>query len=86
MKNTYMMGSDDYQSLDEMTEESGVPMGIGENCNINNAILDKNCCVGNNVKMNGGAHLDDTDNDLYLVRDGIIVVRKGAVIPDGFEI
>ncbi len=86
VKNTYMMGSDDYQSLDDMTVESGVPMGIGENCSINNAILDKNCCVGNNVKMNGGAHLDDTDNDLYLVRDGIIVVRKGAVIPDGFEI
>ena len=86
IKNTYMMGSDDYQSLDDMTAESGVPMGIGKNCSINNAILDKNCCVGNNVKMHGGPHLEDMENDLYLVRDGIIVVRKGAVIPDGFEI
>ena len=84
--NTYMMGSDRYQSLDEINSSDEVTMGIGENCSINKAILDKNCRIGNNVTINGGNHLDDAETDSYSIRDGIIVVKKGAVIPSGFKI
>jgi len=84
--NTYMMGSDYYQPYEEIINEKIIPMGIGSRCFIKNAILDKNCCVGNDVRINGGKHLKDMETDTYAIRDGIVVVKKGAVIPNGFII
>lgn len=84
--NTYMMGSDYYQPLEEILDKSKVSMGIGKRCFIKNAILDKNCCVGDDVRINGGPHLKDNETDIYAVRDGIVVVKKGAVIPNGYII
>lgn len=84
--NTYMMGSDYYQSLEEILDENIVSMGIGKRCFIKNAILDKNCCIGDDVRINGGKHLNDIETDTYVVRDGIVVVKKGAVIGNGFTI
>lgn len=85
--NTYMMGSDYYQTLDELIDNpANIPMGIGKRCFIKNAILDKNCCIGNDVRVNGGKHLEDNETDLYVVRDGIVVIKKGAIIPHGFVI
>jgi glucose-1-phosphate adenylyltransferase len=81
-----MMGSDFYETLPEIAKdvEMGIPiLGIGENCKINNAILDKNVRIGNNVIINGGAGLENTDHELYTVKDGIVVVKKGAIIPNG---
>jgi glucose-1-phosphate adenylyltransferase len=83
---TYIMGSDYYQTLDQLEEarQSGTPiMGVGERCFINNAILDKNCRIGNDVRINGGPHLEDGDYEKYTVRDGIVVIKKSAVIPNG---
>jgi glucose-1-phosphate adenylyltransferase len=84
--NTYMMGSDYYQPLNEILDENKISMGIGKRCFIKNAILDKNCCIGNDVRINGGIHLKDDETALYSIRDGIIVIKKGAVIPNGFII
>lgn len=85
--NTYMMGGDLYQTLEDVAnKENKIPMGIGERCFIKNAILDKNCCIGDDVKINGGPHLEDTENEMYSVKDGIVVVKKHAIIPNGFEI
>jgi glucose-1-phosphate adenylyltransferase len=42
--------------------------------------------IGNNVRINGGAHLENSDHELYTVKDGIVVVKKGAIVPDGFVI
>jgi len=86
---SYIMGSDYYETLQEINydQEKGVPIvGIGDNCYIKNAIVDKNCRIGNDVKINGGIHLPDSDHSLYTVKDGIVVVKKGSVIPDGFII
>lgn len=80
--NTYMMGSDSYQSLEDIeSNKIDILMGIGERCFIKNAIIDKNCCIGDDVRINGGHHLEDTETDTYMVKDGIVVVKKGAVIP-----
>lgn len=84
--NSYIMGSDHYQTLPEIQEDtsSGRPvLGIGDRCYINNAIVDKNCSIGNDVRINGGLHLQEGDYGLYVVKDGIVVVKKGAVIPNG---
>jgi glucose-1-phosphate adenylyltransferase len=85
----YLMGSDYYETLEEMAYagEHGLPkLGIGDNCFIKNAIVDKNCRMGNNVRINGGSHLGDSDHSLYTVKDGIVVVKKGAIVPDGFTL
>lgn len=84
--NTYIMGSDYYQTLEQIAEykvQNKPVMGVGERCYINNAILDKNCYIGNDVKINGGTHLEDGDFGTYTVTEGIIVVKKNAIIPSG---
>ena len=84
--NAYVMGSDYYQTLEQIAEyekQKKPLMGIGERCYIKNAILDKNCCIGNDVKINGGSHLENGDFGQYTVTDGIIVVKKNAVIENG---
>lgn len=85
----YMMGSDYYETLAEIThnsERSLPKLGIGDRCYIKNVIIDKNCRIGNDVRINGGPHLPDADHSLYVVKDGIVVLKKGAVLPDGFVI
>ena len=84
--NTYMMGSDRYESLKQISKPDYVAMGIGQNCTINKAILDKNSRIGDNVTINGGDHLEDLDTESYTIKGGIVVIKKGAVIPDGFTI
>ena len=87
VKKTYMMGNDYYETLDEMEKNKiKIVMGIGERCFIKNAIIDKNCRIGDDVRINGGTHLKDCETDTYVVRDGIVVIKKGAVIPKGFVI
>ncbi|MEQ1797898.1 MAG: glucose-1-phosphate adenylyltransferase [Lacibacter sp.] len=86
---SYIMGGDYYETLEEMVRstERGIPkIGIGERCYIKNTIIDKNCRIGNDVRINGGSHLSNTDHALYTVKDGIVVVKKGAILPDGFVI
>ena len=87
--NSYLMGNDYYETLDEITssQEKGLPLlGIGSRCYVNNAIIDKNCRIGNDVRINGGSHLENMDHTLYTVKDGIVVLKKGAVLPNGFVI
>ena len=84
---TYMMGSDFYESLEEIENNKiKILMGIGERCYINNAIIDKNCRIGDDVRIDGGMHLEDKETDTYFIKDGIVVVKKGAVIPSGYII
>ncbi|WP_109697781.1 glucose-1-phosphate adenylyltransferase [Chitinophaga deserti] len=88
ISNAYLMGNDKYQTLDEINlakSQGRPPIGIGDRCYINNAIIDKNACIGNDVRINGGRHLEDGDFEKYTVKDGIVVVKKGAVLPDGFQ-
>jgi len=85
--NTYMMGCDYYESLDEIARDRiEILMGIGERCYIKNAIIDKNCRIGDDVRINGGKHLENKETDEYVIKDGIVVIKKGAVIPKGYVI
>jgi len=82
--NSYMMGNDYYESLENI-EKNKIEnlLGIGHKCHINNCILDRNCRIGDNVRIEGGKHLKDIETDTYLVKDGIVVIKKGAIIPKG---
>jgi len=89
MANTYLMGNDYFETLEEIQDNmaNGIPLlGIGSNCHITNAIIDKDCRIGNNVTIQGGSHIEDGDHALFTVKDGIVVVKKGAILPDGFTI
>jgi len=82
--NCYMMGSDYYESLDDVHEHRIENfMGVGERCFLKNVIIDKNCRIGDDVRINGGPHLEDADYDNYCIRSGIVVLKKGATIPKG---
>lgn len=90
VRETYMMGSDYYEKLDEVVELTNTqqppPIGVGERCYIEHAILDKDCRIGNDVRIVGGKHLPDGDFEHYTVQDGVIVIKKNAVIANGTSI
>lgn len=82
--NSYLMGSDYYETLEEIERQKiAILMGVGERCFIENAIIDKNCRIGDDVTIKGGPHLEDVETDTYVITDGIVVLKKGAVIPSG---
>ena len=85
--NTYMMGCDRYETLEQIeSKKIETLMGIGQRCFIKNAIIDKNCRIGDDVRINGGKHLEDKETDTYFIKDGIVVIKKGATIPKGYVI
>lgn len=90
IENCYVMGSDNYQTLEQIQESraSDSPiMGIGDRCVIKNAIIDKNTYIGNDVNINcGNKKLEDGDYGTHTVQDGIVVIKKRAIIPNGTTI
>ena len=70
---SYIMGIDFYETIQEMEHARShglTTVGIGNRCYIRNAILDKNCRIGDDDSINGGHHLENTDHSLYTVKDG----------------
>lgn len=89
ISNSYLMGNEFYQNSDEIktNNDKGITnIGIGERCVINNTIVDRNCRIGNDVTLNGGKHLENATTKLYTIKDGIIIVKKGTILPNGFSV
>jgi glucose-1-phosphate adenylyltransferase len=81
-----MMGCDYYESMESIQdhEGKGVPrVGIGKNARIENAIIDKNARIGDDVVITPEGKADSVDHPLYYMRDGIVIIPKNAVIPSG---
>ncbi|MHB9132370.1 MAG: glucose-1-phosphate adenylyltransferase [Armatimonadota bacterium] len=82
-----MLGQDKYETPVEREENAGVPArGIGANCQINRAIIDKNARIGDGVVISSHARKPDEDGDCYYVRDGVVIIPKNAVVADGRHI
>jgi len=80
------LGSDYYEpkeSVDKFEREGKPRIGIGTHCKIENAIIDKNARIGNNVVISPAGKPDKVDHELYYIRDGIVIIPKKAVIPHG---
>lgn len=91
IENSIIMGSDFFESLDEIKSnlnENRPHIGIGPNSIIRGAIIDKNVRIGKDVKLLNQAGVENKDGDdgSYYIREGIIIIPKNAVIPDGTEI
>lgn len=85
IRNCYIIGNDFFESMSAlMTDE--IHIGIGANCHIENAILDKQVRIGDNVSIVGHESLEDMESDNYVIRDGIIVIKKASVILSGTKI
>lgn len=91
IEESIIMGSDVFESIAEIRaniENQKPHIGIGQNTLIRRSIIDKNVRIGSNVKLlnlNNIENYDAPDRSIY-IRDGIIIVPKGAIIPDGTEI
>jgi glucose-1-phosphate adenylyltransferase len=86
MERTVMMGADFFESKEDLAKNAaqGIPpIGIGRDCEIRTAIIDKNARIGNGVKLINARGVRDEKAENYCVVNGILVVPKNAVIPDG---
>jgi glucose-1-phosphate adenylyltransferase len=84
IRNSIVMGAD-YFELGQ-TDSSQPPIGIGRNCVIDRAIIDKNARISDGVVITPEGKPSNLDGDNYFIRDGIVVIPKNAVIPTGFWI
>jgi glucose-1-phosphate adenylyltransferase len=86
IRNSVVMGADYYET-DPATVPRGLPpIGVGRNCVIDRAIIDKNARIADGVVITPEGKPNDFDGTNYYIRDGIVVVPKNAVIPAGFWI
>jgi glucose-1-phosphate adenylyltransferase len=87
IEDTIVMGSDFYENEEQFkaNEEKGRPhIGIGKNCRIHGAIVDKNTRIGDGCVLDARGKADGTyANGLVVIRDGVLVVPKNALLPPG---
>jgi glucose-1-phosphate adenylyltransferase len=86
LEDVVMMGADYYEMKDAMlaNEAKGRPsIGLGHNCRITGAIIDKNARIGHDVTLNAHGKADGTYAHGIIVRDGVLIVPKGVTVPSG---
>jgi len=86
LKRVIILGCDYYETQSSVEEcvKTGRPrIGVGQNTRIENAIIDKNARIGDNVVISPAGKPENLDHPLYFVRDGIIIIPKNGVIPHG---
>ncbi|MBX7122978.1 MAG: glucose-1-phosphate adenylyltransferase [Opitutaceae bacterium] len=86
LEDVIVMGSDYYEGDAEIAANAakGIPnLGIGRNCNIRKAIIDKNTRIGDNVVLSPEGKPDGSYAHGVLIRDRVMIVPKGIVVPTG---
>lgn len=82
LDNVVMMGADSFVPDDEQPKDKP-RIGVGRNCHISNAIIDKNARIGDNVKLSPEGKPDMFQQGDVIVRDGVLIVLKNGVVPSG---
>ena len=86
LREVLVLGADFYETLEEIerAQASGIPaIGIGAGSEIERAIIDRNARVGSGVRITNPDRVETLDGDGYFIREGIVIVPKDGVIPDG---
>lgn len=87
IRNSYVMGADSFELTKHTAENlraGRAPIGVGAGSHVENAIIDKNARIGRNVRIANDAKVVDGEETSYgVIRDGIVVVPKFTIIPDG---
>ena len=81
IKRSLMMGGDPYHEHD--SPRGAPPIGVGRGSVIENAIIDKNVRIGENVRITNEAGVTEAEEENYVIRDGIVVIPHNTVIEDG---
>lgn len=81
VQRSIIMGNDFYEE-----KPSKLGLGIGRNCRIQNCIVDKNVRIGDHVVITNRKGVEEEDGDNYYIREGIVIIPKGARIQDGTKI
>merc|ERR1711915_1039577 len=88
IEDALLMGADYYETDEErslLSNKGGVPIGIGKDCHVKRAIIDKNARIGTNVKIINKDNVQEAarETDGYFIKSGIVTVIKDALIPSG---
>ena len=86
IRNALVLGADYYETIEEIERANArglPPLGIGPDSLVERAIVDKNARIGRGVRLVNEAKAGEKDGDGYYIRDGIVIVPKDGVIPDG---
>lgn len=86
MRDTVVMGANFYESDRKAAEgrlPGSPPLGVGDGSVLERCIVEKNCRVGRQVRIVNRQHLEEGEGDNFVIRDGIVVIPVGAVVPDG---
>ncbi len=79
-----IMGNTHYETVEERAENINKKLpnlGIGRNCVIKNSIIDMDIRIGDNVQLINKEHITESFKNNYTIRDGIIIIPKGAIVP-----
>lgn len=86
IEDSIIMGNDFYETIEQIEGNKSIKrpsIGIGENCHIKRAIIDKNARIGDNVKIVNERNEDDFKSENYYIRDGIVIIEKNAILEPG---
>ena len=83
IRHSILMGNDFFDADLAQRDKSGVPLGIGRNCVIDHAIIDKNACIGDGCVITPEGKPETFDGPNYYIRDGIVIVPRNTTIPAG---
>lgn len=83
IRNSVLMGADFYQGKAPEPKPGTPPLGVGRSCHIEGAIIDKSARIGEGVVITSEGKPANADGENYYIRDGVVVVPKSAVVPDG---
>jgi len=84
IRRSIVMGADYYEGEAEAHRQPGDPdLGVGYECVIMNAIIDKNARIGSGSQIMNARNVQDEETETYVISDGIVVIPKGTVIPPG---
>ena len=86
IRDTVMIGADRFETDAERNrnQQRGLPdFSIGDGSVIERAIVDKDCRIGRNVRIVNARNVEEDEGENYVIRDGLVIIPKGAIVPDG---
>lgn len=86
IRRSLVLGADFYETVEEIADarrQGEPPIGIGEGSVIEGAIIDKNARIGRNVRITNDKRVREHDASSYYIREGVVIIPKNGVVPDG---
>jgi glucose-1-phosphate adenylyltransferase len=86
LRDTVLIGADRFETAAERAanRQKGLPdLIVGDGAVIERAILDKDCRIGRDVRIVNKRGVTDDEGDNYVIRDGIVAIPRGTIVPDG---